>query len=92
MKNPKDVVSIVKGKVYFLPTFTNHYGEIIDGKALSLKFYSKDNSSANHGVSPVSLIKALVEFYKVKRDVNKEDLDNLGLLKKCLKNSKDGIN
>lgn len=62
MENAIDVQRIVKGKVYTVPTFTNSYGKIVNGSNATIKFYHPTNSSANHGVVPVTLVKVLLEM------------------------------
>lgn len=59
MKNPTKVGTVIKGRVYTVPTFTNLYGQKVNGSNATLKMYDSTITVDNHGMKPVSLLKVI---------------------------------
>lgn len=73
MKNPKEIGTILKERVYTVPTYTNLYGTKVSGNNATIKFYTRNSNIANHGVMPISLVKTLLLHYEQKESLTSEE-------------------
>lgn len=75
MKDATDIGTIVKNKVYTVPTFSSFYGKKINGGNTTVKFYNKTNSTPNEGVMPITLVKVLMNYMYDKTELTTDELD-----------------